>query len=239
MPTPTKAYAAPAPDKMLYQETIQRRDPGKKDVVIEILYCGVCHSDIHTARNEWGGTQYPCVPGHEILGKVAKVGSMVTKYKKGDTVAVGCLVDSCRACRSCKENLEQHCTEGPIFTYNSPEKQTGGVTYGGYSQTIVVDENFVLRVPQNLDLAAAAPLLCAGITTYSPLRRFNVGKGQKVGILGLGGLGHMGVKFAASFGAEVFVFTRSKSKVDDAKKLGARDAILSVDERQMNAHGQF
>lgn len=230
-----KAYAAPAADQPLDLETIQRRDCGDYDIAIDILYCGVCHSDIHTVRNEWGGTRYPCIPGHEIAGTVAKVGSKVNNYKEGDTVAVGCLVDSCRTCYSCKEDLEQHC-ESPTFTYNSDEKQTGGVTYGGYSQNVVVDENFLLRIPSNLDLAASAPLLCAGITTYSPLKRFNVGKGQKVGIVGLGGLGHMGVKFANAFGAHVTVLTRTKSKEKDAKKLGAHETILSTDQAQMDSH---
>jgi uncharacterized zinc-type alcohol dehydrogenase-like protein len=240
MPTVVKAYAAPAADKPLNLDNIKRRDPGEKDVLIDILYCGVCHSDIHTARNEWGGTIYPCVPGHEMIGKVAKIGAKVTKFKEGDTAAVGCLVDSCHSCGSCKEDLEQHCEAGPIFSYNSPEEQTGGITYGGYSQNIVVDEDFVLKVPSNLDLAAAAPLLCAGITTYSPLKRFNVAKGQKIGIVGLGGLGHMGVKFASAFGAHVVVFTRSQSKVEDAKKLGAHDVIISTDADQMNEHvGSF
>jgi len=231
----TKAYAASAADQPLHLESIQRRDPGEKDVVIDILYCGVCHSDIHTVRDEWGGTKYPCVPGHEIAGIVTRIGSKVTKYKQGDTVAVGCLVDSCRNCSSCKEDLEQHCIN-PIFTYNSDEKQTGGITYGGYSQNIVVDEDFLLRIPSNLDLAAAAPLLCAGITTYSPLKRFNVCKGQKVGIIGLGGLGHMGVKFANAFGAHVTVFTRTKNKEEAAKKLGAHEVVLSTDKAQMNSH---
>jgi len=221
----TKAYAAPAADQPLDLETIQRRD------------CGVCHSDIHTVRNEWGGTRYPCVPGHEIAGTVTKVGSKVTKYREGDTVAVGCLVDSCRTCHSCKEDLKQHC-KSPTFTYNSDEKQTGGVTYGGYSQNVVVDENFILRIPSNLDLAAAAPLLCADITTYSPLKRFNIGKGQKVGIVGLGGLGHMGVKFANAFDAHVTVLTRTQSKEKDAKKLGAHEVILSTDQKQMDSHGE-
>ncbi len=236
MPTNTKAYATPAADKLLYQEMIQRRDPGETDVVIDILYCGVCHSDIHTARNEWGGTEYPCVPGHEMVGKVTKVGTKVNKFKEGDTVAVGCLVDSCHHCSSCKEDLEQHCEAGPIFSYNSPEKQTGGITYGGYSENIVVDEGFILSVPSNLDLAASAPLLCAGITTYSPLKRFNITKGQKVGIVGLGGLGHMGVKFANAFGAHVTVFTRSKNKIEDAKTLGAHEVIISTNEEEMAKH---
>lgn len=233
MTNESKSYAAPAADKNLHLEMIQRRDPGEKDVVIKILYCGVCHSDIHTARNEWGSTVYPCVPGHEIVGKVTKIGSKVVRFKEGDTAAVGCLVDSCRKCSSCNEDLEQHCEAAPIFSYNSPEKQTGGITYGGYSENIVVDEDFVLSIPSNLDLAAAAPLLCAGITTYSPLKRFNVKKGQKVGIVGLGGLGHMAVKFANAFGAHVVVFSRSKSKVEDAKKLGAHEVVISTDDESM------
>jgi len=235
LPIATKVYAAPAADQPLDLETIQRRDCGDNDVALDILYCGVCHSDIHTVRNEWGGTRYPCVPGHEIAGKVTKVGSKVTKYREGDTVAVGCLVDSCRTCLSCKEDLEQHC-ESPTFTYNSDEKQTGGVTYGGYSHNVVVDENYLLRIPSNLDLAAAAPLLCAGITTYSPLKRFNVGKGHKVGIVGLGGLGHMGVKLANAFGAHVTALTRTQNKEEDAKKLGANEVILSTDKAQMDSH---
>lgn len=236
MSSQTKAYAAPAADQPLHLDTIQRRDPGEKDIVIDILYCGVCHSDIHTARDEWGGTTYPCVPGHEILGKVTKVGAKVTKFKVGDTAAVGCLVDSCRTCCSCKEDLEQHCEAGPIFSYNSTEKQTGGITYGGYSENIVVDQDFVLSVPANLDPAAAAPLLCAGITTYSPLKRFNVSKGQKVGVVGLGGLGHMAVKFANAFGAHVVVLSRTKGKADDAKRLGAHEVVISTDEESMKKH---
>jgi len=232
--TTTKAYAASAADKPLHCETIERREPGDTDVVMEILYCGVCHSDLHTVRNEWGGTKYPCVPGHEMVGEAVFVGSKVTKHKIGETIAVGCLVDSCRRCKSCKEDLEQHCEEGPVFSYNSDEVQTGRITYGGYSKNIVVDEDFVLKVPTNLDLAAAAPLLCAGITTYSPLKRFNVGKGQKIGILGIGGLGHMGVKFAHAFGAHVTILTRSKHKEADAKKLGADEVILTTEESRMD-----
>ncbi|MEE9157637.1 MAG: NAD(P)-dependent alcohol dehydrogenase [Gammaproteobacteria bacterium] len=236
MPQITKTYAALGADKPLSLHVISRRDPGEKDVEIEILFCGVCHSDIHQVRNEWQNTIYPCVPGHEIVGRVTRVGANVSKFKEGDTAAVGCLVDSCRSCNSCKEDLEQHCEQDPIFTYNSPEKQTGGITYGGYSQRVVVDEDFVLAVPSSLDLAAAAPLLCAGITTYSPLKRFNVRKGQKVGVVGLGGLGHMGVKFANAFGAHVAVFTRSKTKEEDAKKLGAHEAIISTNADDMNKH---
>jgi len=231
-----KSFAALEAAKPLQLHEIKRRACGETDVEIEILFCGVCHSDIHTARNEWHSTTYPCVPGHEIVGKVTKTGGKITKHQKGDTVAVGCLVDSCRTCGACRENLEQHCEAGPIFSYNSEEKQTGGMTYGGYSCSIVVDEDFVLTVPENLDLAAAAPLLCAGITTYSPLKRFGVDPGQKVGILGLGGLGHMGVKFASAFGAEVHVLTRSKGKQKDAKRLGAHNVIISTDKEQMDEH---
>lgn len=228
-----KAYATTAFDRKLDLNSIVRRDPGEHDIVIDILYCGVCHSDIHTARDEWGGTVYPCVPGHEIVGKVANVGSKVKRFKEGAIVGVGCLVDSCRKCASCHENLEQHCEAGPIFTYNSREKQINGITYGGYSENIVVNEDFVLSIPSNLDLAAAAPLLCAGITTYSPLKRFNVKKGQKVGIVGLGGLGHMAVKFANAFGSHVVVFTRSENKINDAKKLGAHEIVISTHEEDM------
>lgn len=231
-----KTYAALSADKPLELFEIERRDPRANEVVIDVLYCGVCHSDVHQARNEWHNTKYPCVPGHEIVGKVTKVGAKVTKFKVGDVAAVGCLVDSCRTCSACRENLEQHCEAGPVFTYNGSDRTTKENTYGGYSQRIVVDEFFVLKVPQNLDLAAAAPLLCAGITTYSPLRRFKVGKGQKVGVIGLGGLGHMAVKFANAFGAHVAVFSRSKSKAADAKRLGAHEVIISTDEKQMNKH---
>ena len=232
----TKAYAALAAGKPLQPFEIERRDPRATEVLIEILYCGVCHSDLHQARNEWRNTTYPCVPGHEIVGKVVKAGSRVKKFKEGDTAAVGCMVDSCRKCGACRENLEQHCRETATFTYNGEDRTTGENTYGGYSQRIVVDESFVLRVPSNLDLAAAAPLLCAGITTYSPLKRFKAGKGKKVGIVGLGGLGHMGVKLAAAFGAEVSVFSRSRSKAADAKRLGAREMILSTDPGRMKKH---
>lgn len=232
----TRAYGAQSSKTALKPITINRRDVGKDDVQIEILYCGVCHSDIHQVRNEWHNTTYPCVPGHEIIGRVVKTGSKVKKFKIGDTAAVGCLVDSCGKCPSCKDDLEQHCDNGPIFTYNSSEKQTGGTTYGGYTQMIVVDEDFVLRVPSKLDLAAAAPLLCAGITTYSPLRRWGVKKGQKVGIVGLGGLGHMGVKFANALGAKVVLFTTSPDKKADAKRLGAHDVVISKNQAEMDKH---
>jgi alcohol dehydrogenase (NADP+) len=228
-----KAFGTAAADADLKQINIQRRKPTPHDVEIEILYCGVCHSDLHTARNEWHGTIYPCVPGHEIVGKVISIGSGVKKFKVGDHAAVGCLVDSCRECQYCNEGLEQYCEVGNVGTYGSTDKYLGTQTYGGYSESIVVHEDFVLRVPKSLDLAAAAPLLCAGITTYSPLRHWKVGPGQKVGIVGIGGLGHMGVKLAKAMGAEVIVFTTSSSKVDDAKRLGAHDVVLSTDKAQM------
>ncbi|MCC6352976.1 MAG: NAD(P)-dependent alcohol dehydrogenase [Verrucomicrobiae bacterium] len=231
-----KAYAAHAATSPLGPFSFQRRDPQPGDVHIEILYCGVCHSDLHTARNEWGGTVYPCVPGHEIVGRVVRVGSGVKKFKPGDLAAVGCLVDSCRTCASCRDGLEQYCESGFVLTYNGPDKHSGGVTYGGYSDSIVVDEAFVLRVPTNLDLAAAAPLLCAGITTYSPLRHWGVGKGQKVGVIGLGGLGHMAVKFANAFGAHVVMITTSPGKAADARRLGAHEVIISKDPEQMKRH---
>jgi uncharacterized zinc-type alcohol dehydrogenase-like protein len=212
---------------------LERRDPGPADVQIEILYCSVCHSDIHTVRNEWGGTMYPCVPGHEIVGRVSKVGAKVSKFKEGDLAGVGCMVDSCRVCESCKAGLEQYCEKGSVLTYNSPDKHIGGHTFGGYSRTVVVDQEFVLRIPSNLDLKAVAPLLCAGITTYSPLRHWKVGPGQRAGIVGLGGLGHMGVKFAHAMGAHVTLFTTSPGKVEDGKRLGADEVIISKDEGQM------
>ena len=232
----TKTYAAKSADKRLELFEIERREPRAREVLIEILFCGVCHSDIHQARNEWHNTVYPCVPGHEIVGKVTKVGADVTRFKEGDIAAVGCLVDSCRTCSACAEDLEQHCEEGPTFTYNGEDRTTKENTCGGYSQRIVVDEHFVLKVPKNLDLAATAPLLCAGITTYSPIRRFNVTVGQKVGIVGLGGLGHMGVKFAAAMGAHVAVFSRSRSKEADAKRLGAKEVVISTDDAEMQKH---
>jgi alcohol dehydrogenase (NADP+) len=231
-----RAFGTEAADALLQQLNIRRRKPTPHDVEIDILYCGVCHSDLHTARNEWNGTIYPCVPGHEIVGKVVSVGNHVTKFKVGDFAAVGCLVDSCRECQYCKEDLEQYCEQGITGTYNSPDPFLGTQTYGGYSESIVVDEAFVLRVPENLDLAATAPLLCAGITTYSPLKHWNVGPGKKAGIVGIGGLGHMGVKFAKAMGAEVIVFTTSVSKVEDAKRLGADEVVLSKDEEQMKRY---
>lgn len=231
-----QAFGTAAADAALQPLNIQRRQPTPHDVEIEILFCGVCHSDLHTARNEWHGTIYPCVPGHEIVGRIVRVGSHVTKFKAGDVAAVGCMVDSCRQCDYCQEGLEQYCAGGNTGTYNSPDKHLGTQTYGGYSERIVVDEAFVLRVPENLDLAATAPLLCAGITMYSPLKHWNVGPGQKVGVVGIGGLGHMGVKLAKAMGAEVIVFTTSPSKVEDAKRLGADDVVLSTDAAQMKRY---
>ncbi|HEY0181047.1 MAG TPA: NAD(P)-dependent alcohol dehydrogenase [Dokdonella sp.] len=233
-----RAYAAASSSAPLAASTIRRRTPTPHDVVIEILYCGVCHSDLHQARNEWHNTVYPCVPGHEIVGRVVEVGGEVRKFKAGDRVAVGCMVDSCRECESCRAGLEQYCENGVVFTYNGADAHLGGVTYGGYSESVVVDESYVLRLPENLDPAAAAPLLCAGITTYSPLRHWKVGPGQKVGIVGLGGLGHMGVKFAHALGAHVVVFTTSPSKVADALRLGADEAVVSTDAASMSAHAK-
>jgi uncharacterized zinc-type alcohol dehydrogenase-like protein len=237
------AYAAASADAPLARVTIRRREPGPRDVQIEIHFCGVCHSDLHQARNEWTNalpTVYPCVPGHEIVGRVVKAGGAVTKFREGDMAAVGCMVDSCRACPSCREGLEQYCESIPTFTYNLPDKHIGGVTYGGYSRSIVVDEAFVLRLPAGLDPAGAAPLLCAGITTYSPLRHWNVGKGRKVGVVGLGGLGHMGVKFANALGARVVLFTTSAGKTADAARLGAHEVVISKDDAQMQKHaGSF
>ena len=234
----TNVYSAQSASSLLAPSQIQRRDPGDHDVQIQILFCGVCHSDVHTVRNEWQGTTYPCVPGHEIIGRVVKTGAKVEKFEEGDIAGVGCLVDSCRTCASCAENLEQFCETGAIFTYNSPDKHNGGITYGGYAESIVVDEAFVLTVPKNLDHAAAAPLLCAGITTYSPLKHNKVTKGQKVGVVGLGGLGHMGVKLARAFGARVVVFTTSRNKVDDALRLGADEVVNSKDEDAMKKIGR-
>lgn len=237
-----KAYSADSATSPLSLDTIQRRDTTERDVQIEILYCGICHSDLHTVHNEWSSvmsTTYPCVPGHEIVGKVTKVGTAVTNFKPGDLVGVGCMVDSDQSCPHCQADLEQFCPN-TIFTYNSPDKHLGGVTYGGYSENIVVDEKFVLRIPENLDLAGVAPLLCAGITTYSPIRRWGDIKGKKVGIVGLGGLGHMGVKFVRAFGAHVVVFTTSPNKKEDALRLGAHEVIISTNPEEMQKHaGSF
>ena len=229
-------YAAQGPKTSLTPFTFERRDPRERDVVIEILYCGVCHSDIHQARNEWGGSLYPMVPGHEIVGRVTRVGAAVTKFKAGDLAGVGVLVDSCRTCPSCKDGLEQFCQNGWVQTYNSLEKDGKTPAYGGYADTIVVDESFTLKVSSKLELSRVAPLLCAGITTYSPLRHWKVGAGQKVGIVGLGGLGHMAVKFARSFGARVAVFTTSPEKKDDAMRLGAHEVVVSRNQDEMRAH---
>jgi alcohol dehydrogenase (NADP+) len=237
-----KAYSAASSNSPLASTTIARRDPTEHDVQIEILFCGICHSDLHQARNEWKEfmpTVYPCVPGHEIVGRVTKVGSAVTKFKAGDLAAVGCMVESDGTCPECKAGLEQFCPNLTL-TYNFPDKQSGGVTYGGYSDSIVVNEKFVLRVPTNLDLAGTAPLLCAGITTYSPMRHWGVTKGKKVGIVGLGGLGHMGVKFAHALGAYTVVFTTSPSKKDDALRLGADEVVISRNSDEMTKHaGSF
>ncbi|OUL29473.1 hydroxyacid dehydrogenase [Nostoc sp. RF31YmG] len=235
----TKAYAAVSATSPLSSTTIDRRDLTEHDVQIEILFCGICHSDLHSVRNEWGGTVYPIVPGHEIVGRVTEVGSAVTKYKPGDLAAIGCMVDSDLTCPHCKVGLEQFC-QNVILTYNSPDKHLGGVTYGGYSNSIVADERFVLRVPDNLDLAGVAPLLCAGITTYSPLRHWGVTEGKKVGVVGLGGLGHMAVKFAHAFGAHVVVFTTSPDKTEDALRLGADEVVVSRNADEMQKHaGSF
>lgn len=240
MPVSTKGYAAQTKTSPIAPFTFDRRDPGADDVAIDILYCGICHSDVHQARDEWGGSVYPMVPGHEIIGRVTSVGGSVKKFKTGDLVGVGCMVDSCRTCENCKDGEEQFCLNGATFTYNSEDKRNGGLAQGGYSRHIVVDQDFVLKVDEKLDPAAAAPLLCAGITTYSPLKRWKVGPGKKVGVVGLGGLGHMGVKIAVAMGADVTVFTTSKSKVADAQKLGAHHVILSTDAAQMEkAEGTF
>jgi len=235
-----KAYAAQSATTPLAPFSFERREPGPHDVQIDIAYCGVCHSDLHTVRDEWGGAIYPCVPGHEIVGTVVKVGEHVSRFKEGDRVGVGCLVDSCQRCGSCAEGLEQYCENGFTLTYNGTEQGTGANTYGGYSNKIVVSDKFVLKIPDNLDLAAAAPLLCAGITTYSPLRHWKVGPGQTVGVVGLGGLGHMGVKLAAAMGAKVVLFTTSPGKEADALRLGASEVVLSKDPAQMAAQaGKF
>jgi alcohol dehydrogenase (NADP+) len=237
-----KAYSAASPTSPLASATITRRDTTEHDVQIEILYCGICHSDLHQVRNQWSGvmpTVYPCVPGHEIVGRVTKVGSAVSKFKPGDLAAVGCMVDSDRTCPECQAGLEQFCPNFTL-TYNFPDKHLGGVTYGGYSDSIVVDQRFVLRVPSNLDHAGAAPLLCAGITTYSPMRHWAVTKGKKVGIVGLGGLGHMAVKFAHALGAHVVVFTTSPKKKEDAVRLGADEVVISRNADEMQKHtGSF
>ena len=237
-----KAWAASSASSGLAPATIRRRDPGPKDVQIEVLFCGICHSDLHQVRNEWKSTMpttYPCVPGHEIVGRVTKAGGAVKKLREGDLAAVGCLVDSCRTCPACREGTEQFC-DAPVFTYNAPDAHIGGVTYGGYSDSLVVDEAFTMKLPKGLDPAGAAPLVCAGITTYSPLRHWGVKRGQKVGVVGLGGLGHMAVKFAHAFGARVVVFTTSPGKTQDALKLGADEVVVSKNAAEMQKHvGSF
>jgi len=230
-----KAYAAPSATSPLAPTTIARREPGEHDVQIEILFAGICHSDLHMVRNEWSMTVYPIVPGHEIVGRVTKVGSAVTKFQPGQLAGVGCMVDSDGTCQHCQDGFEQFCAN-QVLTYGAPDRHTGGVTYGGYSDSVVVDERFVLHVPENLDLAGTAPLLCAGITTYSPLRHWGVTKGKKVGVVGLGGLGHMAVKFAHAFGAHVVVFTTSPGKTEDALRLGANEVVLSRNAEEMAPH---
>ena len=233
----TLGYAALGPTTPLAPYEFERRAPGPRDVQLEILYCGVCHSDLHQVRDEWSGTIYPIVPGHEIVGRVTRVGAEVQGFKEGQLAAVGCMVDSCGTCPECREGLEQFCQNEITFTYNSPDKHISGVTYGGYSTRIVVDERFVLRISDKLDPAAAAPLLCAGITTYSPLRHWNAGPGRRVGVVGLGGLGHMGVKFAHAFGAEVTLFTTSPGKAADARRLGADEVVLTREPDELTKLG--
>ena len=237
----TRAYAAQSSDSPLTPFKIDRRSPGSTDVALDILYCGVCHSDLHTARGEWGGTTYPCVPGHEIVGRVTAVGNKVSRFKVGEVVGVGCMVDSCQHCKPCADGLEQYCENGFTGTYNGPEQNGGGNTFGGYSNQMVVRESFVLHIAHDEKyLAAVAPLLCAGITTYSPLKQWGIGPGHKVGIVGLGGLGHMGVKIAAAMGAEVVLFTTSENKREDALRLGASKVVVSKNADEMAAHvGSF
>ncbi|SPE42386.1 zinc-type alcohol dehydrogenase (NADP+) [Candidatus Sulfopaludibacter sp. SbA3] len=231
-----KAWAAQSAASSLAPFSIQRRDPLPGDVVIDILYCGVCHSDLHQVRNEWHNSIYPVVPGHEIVGRVVRTGRDVKRFKEGDLAAVGCMVDSCRVCASCLRGLEQYCEKFPTFTYNGSDKHLGGPTFGGYAESIVVDEAFTLKIGANVNLAATAPLLCAGITTWSPLRHWKAGPGQKVGVVGLGGLGHMGVKFARAFGAHVVLFTTSPGKTEDALRLGAHEVVISRKAHQMRKH---
>ncbi|HEU4669672.1 MAG TPA: NAD(P)-dependent alcohol dehydrogenase [Dyella sp.] len=230
-----RGFAAQSATTPLAPHSFERREPRADDVVIDILYCGVCHSDIHQARDEWGGSLYPMVPGHEIIGRVASVGAEVKGFKAGDLVGVGCMVDSCQHCDACHQGLEQYCVEGMVATYNSVDRKDGLPTFGGYSERIVVNDRFVLRIDPRLDAKAAAPLLCAGITTWSPLKHWNIGPGSKVAVVGLGGLGHMGLKFAKALGAEVTLFTRSPSKEEEARRLGADHVVLSTDEAQMKA----
>jgi uncharacterized zinc-type alcohol dehydrogenase-like protein len=239
--TERRAYGTTSSTTPLAPMTIPRRQPRPSDVELEILYCGVCHTDLHQLHNEWGASTYPMVPGHEIVGRVVRTGSAVTRIKEGDVAGVGCMVDSCRECDSCRRGLEQYCLEGNTLTYNSPDPHLAGrQTYGGYSDSIVVDEAFVLRLSANADLAATAPLLCAGITTWSPLRQFKIGPGHKVGVIGLGGLGHMGLKLARAFGAEVVLFTTSPRKAEDARRLGAHEVVVSSNAAELQRHaGSF
>lgn len=240
MTTTTRGFAAHSPQDPLVPHRFDRREPRPDDVVIEILYCGVCHSDLHIARNDWGFSTYPVVPGHEIVGRVIRVGSDVSRFKPGDQVAVGCMVDSCRHCTACEQGLEQYCQEIPTYTYNGVDRHDQTPTFGGYSEQIVVSDQFVLKVPAGLDLKATAPLLCAGITTWSPLRHWRVGKGSRVAVVGLGGLGHMALKLAKALGAGVTLFTRSPGKEQDARRLGADRIVLSTDREQMTAvNGRF
>ena len=235
-----KAFGTSSKDDDLMEMQIERREVTSKDIEIEILYCGVCHSDLHTARNDWGGTKYPSVPGHEIIGKITKIGSDVTRFKVGDLAGVGCLVDSCKECESCKQDLEQYCLNGFTGTYNGTDEFLKGHTFGGYSEKVVVTEDFVLKIPESLDLKAVAPLLCAGITTWSPLRHWNVKAGDKVAIIGLGGLGHMGIKLAKALGAEVTLFSRSPDKIQDALDLGADSVVISTYQNEMEkVNGKF
>ena len=231
---PTRGYATKGPTSRLEPFNFERREPGPHDVLIEILYCGICHSDIHQSRDEWGGAIFPMVPGHEIVGRVTRVGSQVKRFKVGELAGVGCFVDSCRVCASCKEGLEQYCESHLVLTYNGTEKDEKTPTYGGYSSQIVVDENYTLKISSKLPLANVAPLLCAGITTYSPLRHFKVSPGQRVGVVGLGGLGHMAIKLAAAMGAEVTVFSTSKTKEQDARRLGAHNFVVSLDPKNLD-----
>ncbi|MGS0749123.1 NAD(P)-dependent alcohol dehydrogenase [Halpernia sp. GG3] len=238
--TKVKAYGAESKEADLKELHIERREVTANDVEIDILFCGVCHSDLHTARNDWGGTKYPAVPGHEIVGRITKIGSEVTNFKVGDLAGVGCMVDSCRECENCKKDLEQYCTQGMVGTYNGNDKHLHQQTFGGYSEKVVVDKNYVLKVPENLDPAAVAPLLCAGITTYSPLKHWNVNENSKVAVVGLGGLGHMAIKLAKGLGAHVSLFSRSPEKTQDALDLGADKVVISTDEAQMKeVQGKF
>jgi len=234
--TTVKAYGAKSSKAQLEELKIERRALNPKDVKVKIEYCGVCHSDIHTIRNDWGGSKYPCVPGHEIIGIVEEIGEKVHDFKVGQTVGVGCMVGSCRTCSSCQDDLEQYCEKGLVGTYNGKDEHLGGHTFGGYSQQVVVEEHFVLNIPENLDKKATGPLLCAGITTWSPLSHWNIKKGDKVGVIGLGGLGHMGIKFANALGAHVVMITRSPEKAKDAKDLGAHEVLISTDDKQMQKY---